>query len=662
MVSLTLGAVCLNQTPLDWSGNVKRITQALGRARSEGVSILCTPELCLTGYGCEDQFFSPCLHREAELAIAEIVPCTKGIVAAIGMPLPLSSGLYDSACLIADGQIRGFVCKQFLAREGIHYEPRWFRPWVSGEQTTVSMCGAQVPVGDLVFDFSGVRVGFEICEDAWAADRPGARLSSCGVDIILNPSASHFAFAKNEIRKRFVLEGSRAFGCCYVYANALGNEAGRAIYDGSCFIALHGEMLVSGPRFSFADFCLTTAPVDIDSLRLARVRTHSYEGGRKGAQAATSPSTVSFAHSIGPVTGPPKRELYVGWEQSPHLKEEEFARAVSLGLYDYMRKSHSRGFVVSLSGGADSAACACLVALMVQVGVAEIGLSDFASRSGIDRLVESRSAREMVARLLTCVFQSTKNNSSTTRQAAQTVSSALGARYIEFSIDELVQSYERLISGALGLSLSWQQHDIALQNIQARTRSPGVWMIANLEGFLLLATSNRSEAAVGYTTMDGDTSGSLSPIGGVDKAFLRKWLKWLEREGPLSVGSIPHLGVINSQDPTAELRPLERRQTDEADLMPYDLLDSIERSAIRDKLGPVETWRKIHGEYPQYSREQTKQWVTRFFVLWCRNQWKRERYAPCFHLDDENLDPKTWCRFPILSGGFERELERLKTA
>ena len=53
-------------------------------------------------------------------------------------------------------------------------------------------------------------------------------------------------------------------------------------------------------------------------------------------------------------------------------------------------------------------------------------------------------------------------------------------------------------------------------------------------------------------------------------------------------------------------------------------------------------------------------WVERFFRLWCRNQWKRERYAPSFHLDDENLDPKTWCRFPILSGGFERELAELR--
>jgi len=94
--------------------------------------------------------------------------------------------------------------------------------------------------------------------------------------------------------------------------------------------------------------------------------------------------------------------------------------------------------------------------------------------------------------------------------------------------------------------------------------------------------------------------------------------------------------------------------------MPYDLLDAIERAAIRDKLAPVEIWRVMQIEFPQYAPQQLALWVERFFKLWCRNQWKRERYAPSFHLDDENLDPKTWCRFPILSGGYERELAELR--
>ena len=96
--------------------------------------------------------------------------------------------------------------------------------------------------------------------------------------------------------------------------------------------------------------------------------------------------------------------------------------------------------------------------------------------------------------------------------------------------------------------------------------------------------------------------------------------------------------------------------------MPYDVLDAIERAAIRDKRTPIEVWKLIVTEFPAHRRETLAGWVERFFQLWCRNQWKRERYAPSFHVDDENLDPKTWCRFPILSGGFERELAELKAA
>ena len=184
-------------------------------------------------------------------------------------------------------------------------------------------------------------------------------------------------------------------------------------------------------------------------------------------------------------------------------------------------------------------------------------------------------------------------------------------------------------------------------------------MLANLNNALLLATSNRSEAAVGYATMDGDTCGGISPISGIDKAFLRQWLRWLETDGCEGVAAIPALSLINAQAPTAELRPSAAHQTDEDDLMPYPVLDAIERAAIRDKQLPADVCRVIGGQFPDYTAAQIVLWVRRFFTLWSRNQWKRERYAPGFHVDDKNLDPKTWCRFPILSSGFADELAAL---
>jgi len=234
-----------------------------------------------------------------------------------------------------------------------------------------------------------------------------------------------------------------------------------------------------------------------------------------------------------------------------------------------------------------------------------------------------------------------------------------GATFYVLDVQHIVDAYESLISGAVGRPLTWEQDDITRQNIQARARGPSVWMLANMRGALLLSTSNRSEAAVGYATMDGDTCGGLSPIAGIDKAFLRRWLRWLETEGPVGMQPIPALHGVNLQTPTAELRPRDSDQTDEGDLMPYPVLDVIERLAIGDKLPPADCLEVLTSEFSEHDEETLRAWVRRFFQLWSRNQWKRERYAPSFHVDDKNLDPKTWCRFPILSGGFERELSEL---
>jgi NAD+ synthase (glutamine-hydrolysing) len=454
-----------------------------------------------------------------------------------------------------------------------------------------------------------------------------------------------------------VLEGSRAFGVSYVYSNLLGNEAGRAIYDGGAMIASAGRMVAIGPRFSFADAAVTSALVDLDATRMSRAASGSH-----------APSLEDEPRNCirVPFAFPPREPVAqsvarANWERASTVKEEEFTRALCLGLFDYLRKSRSHGFVVSLSGGADSATVACLVALLVELGVKELGLDGFLKKlSYFTRIQQARSPREIVRGMLSCVYQSTRNSTDVTRSAACGVADALGAEFLDFDVDALVQEYIAMVSRGIGRELEWDCDDLALQNIQARARAPGVWLLANLRGALLLATSNRSEAAVGYATMDGDTAGGLSPIAGIDKAFIRRWLKWLETEGPEGLRPLPALRAVNEQAPTAELRPQSHGQTDEADLMPYELLDAIERAAIRDKHSPVEVYQLVSAEFRQYTREELGVWVERFFKLWCRNQWKRERYAPSFHLDDENLDPKTWCRFPILSGGFERELAELR--
>ena len=657
MKLIKVAAAVVNQTPLDWDGNKANILAAIDDARRQGVSILCLPELCITGYGCEDAFHSPGVGAMALRVLREILPATGGLVVSLGLPLMVQNGLFNAACLVADGRIIGFVAKRFLAGDGIHYEPRWFKPWPAGVRADVTIDGQAYPIGDVYFDVGGVRIGFEICEDAWVAKRPGGDLALEGIDVILNPSASHFAFGKLETRKRFVIEGSRAFGVTYVYANLVGNEAGRVIYDGGALIASAGRLRAAGPRFSFRDHHLTTAVVDVDVTRMSQSRTASFEpavGGR-------ADDRVAAPFGYPPIVPEAAVKEEPCWETGAHVKEEEFTRAEALALFDYMRKSRSGGFVVSLSGGSDSTAVVCLVRLMADLAVRELGIEQFRSKLAYLKTVQAAvDASSAMRALLITAYQGTENSSDVTRHAARAVAEAVGAEHLEFDIGGINRAYTDLVSGAIGRRLTWEADDLALQNIQARVRAPGVWMLANLRNALLLATSDRSEAAVGYATMDGDTAGGLSPLGGIDKDFLRNWLRWLERQGPDGVGPMPVLSVVNAQVPKPELRPLAMQQTAEADLMPYDLLDAIERAAIRDKQTPAEVFMLVRPVFPQHDAQQLGAWVERFFRLWCRNQWKRERYAPSFHLDDANLDPKTWCRFPILSGGFERELAEMR--
>jgi len=666
MRRIRLGAGILNQTPLDWQGNVRRIVQALTTARQQGVQVLCLPELCLTGYGCEDMFLAPHVWRTAWQLLQDVIPHTRGLLATVGLPLAVGNGVYNAICVAVDGQIAGFVCKRHLAGDGLHYEPRWFRPWPAGQRSGYTAASKEWPIGDLLFDCDGLLIGFEICEDAWAADRPGAEMSRHGVDIILNPSASHFAFGKHEVRQRFVLDGSRAFGCGYVYANLCGNEAGRAIYDGGALLAAGGRLLAAGPRFSFHETAVVSATIDVDVLRTRRAAVHSLPvdlTGRTAGRIICIPETAIFNDAAGPATAADAQPAVDTEITKNCSKEAEFVLAEALGLHDYLRKTRSRGFVVSMSGGADSSACAVLIRAMVERGLQDLGAAGLRQRlSYIPGLANAETAADFMHTLFSGVYQATRNSSRTTREAAAGVTQAVGGRYHEISIDETVETYTQLVQQMIGRPLSWQTDDVALQNIQARSRSPGVWMLANVTGSLLLATSNRSEAAVGYATMDGDTSGGLSPLAGIDKSFLRRWLILMETSGVPGISPLPALRLVNAQQPTAELRPEQSGQTDETDLMPYDVLERIEELAIRDRLSPQEILSTLQMSGTAQTAEKTIEWVRRFFGLWSGNQWKRERFAPSFHLDDRNLDPRSWCRFPILSGGFAWELQHLHAA
>jgi NAD+ synthase (glutamine-hydrolysing) len=611
MSSIKIAGATLNQTPLDWKGNLERIIAAINEAKSKQVELLCFPELAITGYGAEDLFLSQWFPQKAVSQLSLLLPHCEGITVAIGLPIRIGEKIFNTVAVIENTKIKGIVAKQFMAIDGVHYEFRWFAPWPAHEVIEYEIDGEKIPFGDLTFYHREIHYGFEICEDAWrGAVRPGYRLCDRKVDLIFNPSASHFAMGKTQERIELVKNSSSLFNCYYCYVNLLGNEAGRMIFDGEILLTKNGELLGRNELLSFQDF-----------------------------------QVLSFELN-------PQKQII-----APIIsKEEEFTQASAIALFDYLRKSKSKGFVLSLSGGADSSSIAVLVAEMVTRGLNELGYSRFCEKLGIvcDESLPFLE-KELVGKLLTTAYQSTKNSSYDTFESAKTLARSLGAVFYNWNIDEEVASYTHKIEVAIGRRLTWEQDDIALQNIQARSRSPIIWMLANLNNALLLNTSNRSEGDVGYTTMDGDSSGSISPIAGVDKSFILHWLKWAEKNLDR-----PGLAPVNALQPSAELRPQDRTQTDEADLMPYSIILKIEKLAIKEKKSPLDIFLILNSEL-DLPKDVLKEYIKKFFRLWARNQWKRERLAPSFHLDEFNIDPKTWYRFPILSGGFAEELELLDT-
>lgn len=621
------------------------------------------------------------------------------------------------------------------------------------------------------------------------------------VDCVLCPNATPFAVGRRERIERILAKISRRDRNLIVYSTPSGVESGAAIFDGGSALALDGDVRTA-VRFPFVAATFATNRVELvktfefadplDSPQCSRVaqsaqaaqnaqNVQSAVSAREceridGETTARTNAEVSQFVQFAPIDAETataagacdrtmlksevrvawgdeeKCELEEGledWEVGPDAAFEEFARATALGLFDYMRKSRSRGFALSLSGGADSATIAALIRLGVKWGRRSLGTRlflrwlarPFSSNGSLDAFpalaaldaelgeaadafengdveplaallkplnspqitvtagsaqnaqssettegaqnaVESGNRvdfnaddwenaleRRIVAPLLTTVYQATRNSGEITRVAAREVADFCGATHFVFNVDGIVEAYKELVADATGAPFDWTTDDLALQNIQARSRGPSVWLLANRSGRLLLSTGNRSEVACGYATMDGDTCGGLSPIAGIDKAFVRKWLVWAEKKGVLldfdDQGNeirfkAPALRFINEQQPTAELRPVAAKQTDEADLMPYAILNLFERALIRDRLELDAAISRVRTEAVEagiaVDDETLAGWGVRFCRLWARTQWKRQRYAPGFPLDDYDLSPNSWTRFPILSEGFEREI------
>ncbi|MEE2643617.1 MAG: NAD(+) synthase [Myxococcota bacterium] len=680
-----LGVTSLNQTVGDWAGNRKRILSAWRAARADDISLLLCPELSISGYSLGDRLPRPGTLQQSYESLKQIAAEVEEGVLIVGLPVAHRGVLYNAAAVLARGALQGLCPKGSLATGDVEYENRWYQGWEAGRvEEWTAPDGDQVPIGDLVFEAPDLPpFAFEICEELWRGTRPGARRALAGAEILLNPSASWFTMGKHRIRRQMVREASRADLCAYLYASLSGCDSTRLVFDGAALIAAEGRLLAEGDRFLFdQDWSLRAGPVDLSGLRRARLETGSWRAeqaallrGERGPapQILLLPevglNTARSAYDrppIGPSQGPSwlrastdhdRRDpsldwlLHAGLIKRASEPEEigflELELALCLGLRDYLRKARISALALALSGGRDSAMVAILVDRMFTYQKPEV----------------SREARRAYtkAHFLTA-YLATENSGRATREAAREVAEEIASTHHDLSIQATLDAHQQVVEGAVGSALSWEDpvENLALQNVQARLRGVLIWSLANLKQALLLVTSNQSEAAVGYTTMDGDTSGGLALIAGVPKSLVNRWLSWAEHfHGYQSLSS------INALAPSAELKPPEEEQTDEAELMPFPLLDRILYHFIELAQDPLEIfislWPEAAAGSLPVAAEPTalRDAIARFIRLFCFAQWKRERFAIAFRIHDFDLDPKAGGRFPPIQAPFTEELAAL---
>lgn len=591
----------INTVSLDIEGNSARILEVCRQARKRGIKFVAFPELCVTGYDCADIFNMPAFAQEAGksvLALKYSLP--ENLTVGVGTVLLGRDGhSYDAYVILTRGKILGIAAvRSFVdSRDG---RVRNLTTAASSEQFVL---GAETYASQSVFNVQDAKIGVYFNK----ADLHDVE----GCDLVVAPAVERFELNSRSTREVTAAALSLVLKTTVITTSLLGCEGGSSIYDGLSVTACDGKIVAASSSLSFSRARLCTADDGI----------------------------------------------------SPELPEyDRIVRAVALGLYDWMLKTKAHGFALSLSGGADSGLCATACCYGLIAALCENGFDAF--RSQLEPLgfklpeysgdPEAYVKKEIMPQALITVYQGSDVSGSVTRTAAKEVAAGLGATHYEWSISQLVKDYTAVINSTTpDTPLSWEHDDLTLQNIQARCRAPGIWMIANRYNKLLLTTCNASEDAVGYCTMDGDTAGGIAPIGDISKSRILKINRYIADEG-LTVSEnvrmhLPQMDYIAKQAPTAELKP---GQTDERDLMPYVVLDRIHELQQGALFAPKRILDTLEKEFVSFSRAELKEFVVRYFTRLSRAQWKRERGAVTFHIEKNDLNAKSGFVFPVLNDGF----------
>jgi NAD+ synthase (glutamine-hydrolysing) len=508
---MRLALAQLNTVVGDLDGNRDLIVARLGEARDAGADLVVFPELAVTGYPPEDLLLRPGFVRAARRSLEQIAAEARDVVALVGFPF-YDADLYNACAVCADGRVQAVYRKRFLPNYGVFDEDRYFAPG-----------------RDLVLlDLGGTLVGVTICEDLWQPGPPATDLALAGAELLVNLSASPFHVGKEVEREEMFVTRARDNSCFVAFCNAVGGQD-ELLFDGhSCVLDDEGEVIARAPGFEEALLVVDVEPQGVIARRLRDVRRRALAREREEIPAV---QVVSLG-DVRPAGANGKR--YAG-TIAPFADElETMRRALALGLRDYVDKNGFRDVVIAVSGGIDSAVTAALAVEAL----------------GADRVH--------------CVSMPSRYSSEGTRTDARRLAEALGTNFREVPIESVFEAY----LGELHEHFAGRETDLTEENLQARIRGTLLMALSNKFGWLVVATGNKSELSVGYSTLYGDLAGGFALIKDVYKTDVFRLAKHVNEHAGREV--IPQ--SIIERAPSAELRD---NQLDQDSLPPYDVLDQI---------------------------------------------------------------------------------------
>jgi NAD+ synthase (glutamine-hydrolysing) len=504
---MRLALAQINSVVGDVDGNAAKVVEWMERARGENADLVLFPELVVTGYPPEDLLLRPGFIRAAKRAVEDIAKAAHGITAMVGAP-HLDSDLFNACFVLAHGEIRCIYRKRYLPNYGVFDEDRYFAP---GHD-------------NFLLRFGEVLVGPTVCEDIWLPGPPATDLALAGAQLIANISASPFHVGKDREREEMLKVRATDNSCFVALCNAVGGQD-ELVFDGhSVVLDDEGEVLARAAGFEEELLVVDLDPVAAVGRRLRDVRRRALARERVEVTATEFELAPPRAQSE-----PAHPEL------APQLDDlEQMRLALELGLHDYVTKNGFGDVVIGLSGGIDSALTAALC-------------------------VEALGAERVHG-----VSMPSRYSSEATRSDAQSLAESLGIDFREIAIEPMVEAYD----AALAEAFTGRESDLTEENLQARVRGTLLMALSNKFGWLVIATGNKSELSVGYSTLYGDLAGGFALIKDVYKTDVFRLSKWLNERAEREL--IPT--SIIERAPSAELRA---DQLDEDSLPPYPKLDKV---------------------------------------------------------------------------------------